>query len=503
MLKGLLAPRSSDTDPWLMPIMHASRRALHGDSRRWLYPKRTIWVDTTSGSDTSGDGSYDKPLQSLEPVLDDDVIECVCRHLCVDKVTVRVKGDISASIRQSAGGGLGSELVVIDGRRRDYRRRLVIRPWEDGERLRVMAEVEIYINVADGRRVDVTTKVAEVQNLFGVKWINADFHTRLRIYCNREPEKLLITTLADIIGLTNCPDSILMNCRFTSDALVDVLWRDPAKEQEPVYPEPQDPVEGGTPGDGGSYNWPDWPPAWDDWGGSGGGYGWPGGGGGGGGGDDERIRGFINAYCRVIAALGCPRTIARGGHIDIGASAYSNTGAQAECYGFLNCPGLDVLGLPIDVDAYAEVKGGGAPYSNESGSGIAKYSLEGLAFAGAVQGCGGSRLMDMRLAASAKALCQGSNTPHHTSPEGDTKAYAVGGQAAAAGHGLALSNRCELHKIKSAAVAEAVHPEYWEAFSCAGYRNPDTAYEDCTASQGGCAGSSPGGCEGLSCDAFG
>ena len=88
-----------ESRPWLMPIMRASRGALHG-GRKQLYPKKTIWVD--AAAEEQGDGSAKKPLQSLDDVLADDTLECVCQALCCDKYTVRVKGAVSVEVNATA-----------------------------------------------------------------------------------------------------------------------------------------------------------------------------------------------------------------------------------------------------------------------------------------------------------------------------------------------------------------------------------------------------------------
>ncbi|MCK9254142.1 MAG: hypothetical protein M0P55_15450, partial [Clostridiales bacterium] len=434
MIDGLLAPRATDTNPWLMPVMSASRGALHG-ARRQLYPKRTIWVDTAA--ETSGDGSYTSPLKRLADVFADDTLECVCRALCADKITVRVRGNLSATIGNGVTNSQSSIFDLIDGKERDYARHLVIRPWTKGNRLLVRCTCQIPVTVTTNTRIILTQSINLVKGLHGVKWMDTDFEVLLRIICDKEPTSLQISALAEIAGLYQCNDSILMNCTFEIKTLIDVLWRDPVRDE---LPKPPDEGEddggggagggggsgdggGGDGGGGGSYPWPPipapeppddypWPPGpvvpappgfdWD---------------------------GVVNAASVVYALRECSGATIRGGSCNLLSRSMSNLGTRAECYGLFACPDSDVGGFVANVEAKAESSGSGAAYSNSSGHGVSGYSLTAQAVTSAFSGCADSLLESCRADAKSSALCNAGNTPYHAGTDGATKTGKVGGFA--------------------------------------------------------------------------
>ena len=174
MLKGILRPRPDSADPWTLPAAMASRGALLGEVKS-LYPNRVIWVDYSA--ETAGDGSYSRPFQSLDVVFGDDTLECVCQHLCADKITVRVKGPVDVS----AG--------AMDGNNRHYARHLVIRPWNDGERLEVRRIV--FSDTREEGPLTASMRIGGdmVYNLHGVKWLDTDFKY---ILCQYLPEGLTL-----------------------------------------------------------------------------------------------------------------------------------------------------------------------------------------------------------------------------------------------------------------------------------------------------------------------
>ena len=185
MIEGLLAPRASDTNPWLMPIMRASRGALHGDCKQ-LYPKKTIWVDPATDV-TDGDGSALKPLKSLDDVLADDTLECICQALCCDKYTVRVKGPISVTTDDTITTSAEDVVTLVDGHDRDYASHLIVRPWSDSGRLALKATLRAYITVSETNTVDFAQYASIVKALRGVMWVNTDISIDLVIVCDREP----------------------------------------------------------------------------------------------------------------------------------------------------------------------------------------------------------------------------------------------------------------------------------------------------------------------------
>ena len=220
MIEGLLRPRSDESRPWLMPVMRASRGALHGDRRR-LYPKKTIWVDPAA--EAGGDGSAMKPLKSLDDVLADDTLECVCQALCCDKYTVRVKGPVSVTTDDTVTTGAEDVITLVDGHERDYARHLVIRPWSNTGRLALKATLRTHITVSETNQVDFAQYAIIVKALRGVMWVDTDISIDLVIVCDREPDDIRINAFAELGGWDDCADSIFMNCTVTVRTRVYLL----------------------------------------------------------------------------------------------------------------------------------------------------------------------------------------------------------------------------------------------------------------------------------------
>ena len=493
MIKGLLRPRSDESRPWLMPIMRASRGALHG-GRKQLYPKKTIWVD--AAAEEQGDGSAKKPLQSLDDVLADDTLECVCQALCCDKYTVRVKGAVSVEVNATASSSAEDAVTVVDGHGRDYAQRLVIRPWGDSERLQLKATLRTYIAVSENNQVDFRQCASVVKALRGVMWVDTDILIDLVIVCDREPEDIRIHAFAELGGWDDCAGSILMNCTVAVRTRVDVLMKIPYQGD---YRPPAPGGGGGGGGGGGVYPWPGGP------GGPGGPgiYPWPR--------DPSSGKpeppsawvGDWNAATIVFGVRNSPSVIARGGTFDLVALAQSNWGALAECRGFVNCSDSDLAGVVIKTVALAEASGSGRVYQNADGSsGVARYQLTAVAHARDVARCPRSALTALLGESSAKALTFPGNQPHHVDPSGSRTDYAVGGYALAEDYGVFSCREAACDALDHTVYARASHPEHYGQRACPYAGNEGASFSACTGRGGQCKSNRAGWCaDAGDCDA--
>jgi hypothetical protein len=476
MIKGLLRPRSDESRPWLMPIMRASRGALHG-GRKQLYPKKTIWVD--AAAEEQGDGSAKKPLQSLDDVLADDTLECVCQALCCDKYTVRVKGAVSVEVNATASSSAEDAVTVVDGHGRDYAQRLVIRPWGDSERLQLKATLRTHIAVSENNQVDFRQCASVVKALRGVMWVDTDILIDLVIVCDREPEDIRIHAFAELGGWDDCADSIFMNCTVMVRTRVDVLMKIPY-QGDYIPPAPGDGGGGGGGGGGGTYPWPTQPGAP-----GGGTYPWPG---------EPPVApapspwaGDWNAATIVFGVRNSSGVIARGGTLDLVALAQSNWGALAECRGFVNCPNSDLAGVAIKTVALAEASGSGRVYqSADGGSGVARYQLTAAAHARDVARCPRSALTALLGESSAKALTFPGNQPHHVDPSGSRTDYAVGGYALAEDYGVFSCREAACDALDHTVYAKASHSEHYGQRACPYAGNEGASFSACTGRGGQC-----------------
>lgn len=334
MLKGILRPRPDSADPWTLPAAMASRGALLGEVKS-LYPNRVIWVDYSV--EAAGDGSYSRPFQSLDVVFGDDTLECVCQHLCADKITVRVKGPVDVS----AG--------AMDGNNRHYARHLVIRPWNDGERLEVRRMV--FSDTREEGPLTASMRIGGdmVYNLHGVKWLDTDFKYILKAYYIKGENQVSVAGSA--FCLRECHHLVLVDCSFSIEALTVAL------DYMDDFGSYLDEIGGGD-GEGNGGGWGD-----DDDGGGGGGddggwphYPWPGlpglpifdypwpspsddpG-------EDPTLQFSFDAHLVLCALQECNEAIIRDTAISLSGRAYNTNGSIVEVAGLMHCRKANIIGL--------------------------------------------------------------------------------------------------------------------------------------------------------------
>lgn len=480
MLTGLLRPKPTDTNPWLFPVSMASRRALHSDEerRRWLYPRRTIWLDA-SRADTDnrtlpdGDGTHARPLRNWATLFADDTLACVCNHLCADHIPVRIRGPVQWRPDHTDTG----TITLVDGNGRDYNRRLLLRPWADGTRLRVTATLKASALPEAGRIVTISKIIRLVTDLHGVRWKDTDFHIMLLID-SPPPEDLSVNLQVNCSGelgaLYDCQDNILQGCTVEIICRVVAMNRNAVIDDIDNPPPEFDPdLPGGGSGDGtggdgsgsdagdtgndggtGTYPWPGgpagpklpirypWPPGEEPE-------------------EPEEPRPTVtpNATALVYGAKLCHDLIGRDIAMSLLSVASSNAGAIAGCYGLFSCHDGDLENLTIACSADARVTAFGKAIA---GGGIADYSM--LAESQAAGTFAGPRCTyDLTtLTASAKAFCTAGNQPFSI-VDGVSVPGVIGGQSTARSFGIAGNTLGLVSNTSATVSADASHPWRWLA----------------------------------------
>lgn len=457
---GLLAPKQGDTNPWLFPIAMANRGALHSDTaRRWLYPKRTIWVDTTAS--TNGDGTHSRPLNKLAYLFEDDLLECVCQHLCADHITVRVKG---APMLIGTAGVVPNAppLRLIEGANRDYNMRLLIRPWTNGARLSLGVTLRAH---ATSGQLGITFKqeAAVIQGLHGVHWLDTDMSIQLIVTCEVPavpvPGQTLFINNAGIIGcMDTCHRSILQGCRLLVTNRVDAVKIQRGPDVAPAPPGLG--VGGGigggdggsgSPGSGGNYPWPDivrppnptypWTPP------------------------SEPTTPVIitptvppNAVAVVYGIKDSERIIVRDLQCQLIALAQSNVAGEARAYAIWGCLRPNLQHIITGTKAEALVKGYGVAYSNELGEGVTGYQMAATASATAIRDCRRAAVVDATGTTYASAIAEPGNLPYFQYTTGAYRSGIIGGSANAEAYGIAGCTNTSIQDTYYTVYATAQHP---------------------------------------------
>ncbi|NMA45375.1 MAG: hypothetical protein GX945_02320, partial [Lentisphaerae bacterium] len=147
-----------------------------------------------------------------------------------------------------------------------------------------------------------------------------------------------------------------------------------------------------------------------------------------------------------------------------------------------------------DVAIDALVAGAGVSYKRADGSyGVSRYALTARAEARLVAHSTFGDLTACAGAVSAKAICQGGNTPFHVDKNGNTTTFSVGGAALAAAFGYHGNIGGLLSACDAAAVAGARHPSAWAQIAAACRHNRATATGN-TGSPAACASNIPRWC---------
>ena len=198
---SILAPRPGERI--LLPAMAASREAAHDPFGRRLpalYPRRTLWVDF--GAANGGDGTPAAPFNSLAPVLEDETLLCVCRHLGCDRIPVRVRGIMADGQAVALSAGASESRAVIDGGDRDYCRHLELLPWPDGARWGIRAEYAFEVSGQQGARFHFQERLDFVRALHGAVLRGCDLSVRFTFLLREpRPERFSWAIVAELADL--------------------------------------------------------------------------------------------------------------------------------------------------------------------------------------------------------------------------------------------------------------------------------------------------------------
>ena len=437
---SILAPRPGERI--LLPAMAASREAAHDPFGRRLpalYPRRTLWVDF--GAANGGDGTPAAPFNSLAPVLEDETLLCVCRHLGCDRIPVRVRGIMADGQAVALSAGASESRAVIDGGDRDYCRHLELLPWPDGARWGIRAEYAFEVSGQQGARFHFQERLDFVRALHGAVLRGCDLSVRFTFLLREpRPERFSWAIVAELAAFRDCRSLALFDCSFAVETAVKG-----AAVQQYI-------LDGGGGGGGGGR----------------GRYGW--GGGGGGGAPAAYVfptpvpvapaipANDLDATCRAHFLRSCPSAFGRGGSCDLLAHAGSDGGADATATAFHECVGMDAEGFAARLRAEAIAEGRGEEYHNSDGSyGVRRFALTARALAAYAARCGGRAAGCSGLAA-ADAECRAGNRPFHVARDGGRTDYPVGGYAAATAAGTATGGLDRPSPLGPTLSVSASHP---------------------------------------------
>ncbi len=474
MLKGLLRPRPSDTDKWLFAIAKASGHSLHGEKRQ-LYPKRTIWLDETAMF--HGDGSYYKPLKHISAIFDDNTLECVCQNLCTDKITIRVKNNLQSYIYKNLKGDRYSIHSFINGKNRDYNYRLVFRPWNDNERIKVKLICDLPV-ITTSSYIRIQQHIALLKNLHGTKWINTDFEIIFRLTTMVQPKEIKMYVDSRMICIDTCKKSIFVNCTFKNRIVIDALWRLLPDEIIGYDPDDFDGIPGdGEAGEAGDWDWDDggwgyypWPPSSeidDDYSK----YPWPpppk---------DEESIiwTGEMPVSSFTTALYDCPNSIIRNSSCNMIADCQSEKGVKSESYGVVNSQNCDIKNFTMNCISNAIAEAGGLPVT----SGIAGFDLTALSLASGIINCKKSKIDSCKATTNAKALANALNEPY-IEKDGVKKTLSIGGFSQAIATGFTNNNNSKFQNCNADVFSYAKHPVLWGYKNCAFYYNLNSVFSNC------------------------
>lgn len=488
-ITGLLRPATNSRDAWLFPVMSAPWRHGLGDPEQpWHYPKPLMTVDA----------------EDLQTVFDDDVLHCVCSHLCCDRQVVHVNGSHSYT--------LDDEEVVnlFHGHRRNYGLHLELRPASGRCQLKVTMEQDHTADLSAGlkpREIDLRCQIAILKNIHGVIFRDFDFTIAVVIKCasaDRDKVNFRVQSLLECV--TGCQESAFVNCTATITVEVHNL-----NARRPIHFY--------------SYNFPydreeDRSPRWQYGGGSGGGGGGGGYGGGvgwGGGGyqwpdedeeddksegedQDEQVSwlpfGNLDVLIRAIAFHNCPRAVfARGCQALLNLSILSQTGAESVAIGWQNCGGWHNQRSSGKIINNVQINGAGQSYTADDGShGVFPYSVTARAESRLLSASGGGHIRDLTGSATAIARATAANQPYHTNAQGNTSHSQVGGASRALAFGLLNNQGGKITAANVTCLARATHPNSQAALAIP-YRTNSATLRDCTGSEPYCSSNLPQWCQ--------
>lgn len=427
------------TDPsrqdWKMPLARTQAGGNYGKFQ--LFPDRPIHLDF--GAEPGGDGTAEKPINSFDTLFSDDGLECLCRSLCCNKITVKVRGVFKNS-------GLLDELAV-EGRGRDYYGNLVIEAWDGFCTMQGRTVIE----AAENTRIEA--EIGFFENVSGIIFRNLAFNWRVSSQKPADSEgRSGIGLTGELYGFKGCSSLHFINCAFSQVVRIDFA----AGEYD--FPDP-DPDYGGGGATGkkeetpiGRYPFPKpsgpkWPMGW---GGGGGGGGWGSGGGGdGSGGGDGYIDASCNAFFSASNFRECSGIRLDDCRLDADIDLRSNAGARGWSFNLLGCQLSEVNGA--NAKAVAKIYDARSGKVTEDGE-IESYSLVADSIVSGLANSSHFGLLACNFATEACATATPGNMPTNGK---------IGGQAKAESFAVLGTANLDCNGSSLASSASATHPSRW------------------------------------------
>ncbi len=323
---GLLAPRNGEKHPWLMPAMASSRMAAYDPFGRGiltLYSRRPVWVDFQAGG--GGDGSRERPVNSLQRVFADPGIQCVCRHLGADRIPVFVRG--RARFRNAH--------HCFDGKNMNFFRHLELRKWPGGSRPEIIVECENFSQEQVGVFLGFTGLYVR------------DFNFTAEIVVRSEDDVADAAFSVFFAPFLSCPSLVAVGCRAKGSIRIVRGMED---TEDPGGGGGGEGGEGGGGGGGGGGGWYPWiqPPGEPD--------------------DEpypfpevppeEPAQYDVPPRAHGVLAFlaDCPGALVRDCTCAFSLDVKDSVAAAAEAYGMLRCLGADVAKLTANLTAKAMAK---------------------------------------------------------------------------------------------------------------------------------------------------
>lgn len=427
------------TDPtkqnWRMPIARTQSGGNHGAFQ--LFPDQPIYLDFDAAA--GGDGSAENPINSFEVLFADDDLECTCRALCCNKITVKIKGTYKNS-------GELSELAV-NGRGRDYYGNLVIEPWEAACVLNGLTTI-----VASEDTL-VESDVSFFENLFGVIFRNLSFRWMVSGEKPAEAEERSgLGLIGELNGFKGCSYLQFINCDFSQVVRVNFAagnydW--PPADNEIQAGVLIDRPQGWLIQNNYSFQIPS---------GGGGGGGWGGGSyrrAGGSAGDGGIGGGFTNSVdenCKVFFTAanfrGCTGIWLSDCQMKVDIDLRSNAGARGWAFNLLACQICDIDDTSATATAQTYDARSGVVKNGE----ILPYSLVADSIVSGLANCNNSSVAQSKFTTTAGATA----TPLTLLTSGN-----VGGQSKAESYAILRGDNFAAENSRLISAARASHPSRW------------------------------------------
>jgi hypothetical protein len=448
--------------------------------------------------------------ENLQSVFDDDVLHCVCSHLCCDRQVVHVNGSHSFSPE-----GVEDNIIhLLDGHARHYGLHLELRPLSGRCQLQVAIEDDRAADLSatgDPVVVDLQRQIAILKNIHGVIFRDFDFQINITINCTSGDSNLLSFRVQSLLEcVTGCSGSAFVNCTASITVQVRNLNTPQPRHFHTYTFPPEEKEEPRLPG-------------WSSGGGGGGGGGVTGGGGYGPvpwqgdeyawpetdedgeaseeqEGEEEKKEdwlpfGDLDVIIRAIAFHNCPRAVfARGCRAMVDIAIQSHAGAESEAVGWHNCGGWHNQRSSGKIVNTLTITGVGQAYTVDDGShGVFPYSVTARADSRLLSASGGGHTSELTGSASAIARATATNQPYHTTADGVTSHGQVGGASQALAFGAISNQGGQITAANITCVARATHPTSHAALAVP-YRANTATLQDCAGSEPYCDSNLSGWC---------